>query len=255
LQEPAHGRFAFSRAELWADGVVHVLGIVLGTTAVVALIVRVSAAAPLPDLIPVVIYSFSLMAVLIVSAIYNLWPVSPMKWLIRRFDHSAIYVLIAGTYTPFLMKLGGSMVAQALLILVWAASAVGIALKVALPGRFDRLAIGLYLLIGWSGTAMWEGIARLPATSLWLMVAGGILYTMGVAFHVWQSLPFQNAIWHAFVLVASGCFYGAVFQAYAAVPSAYGASSSIAPNETWHRTEGRAPKARLPLAHRLPHGR
>jgi len=220
LQEPAHGRFAFSRAELWADGVVHVLGIVLGATAVVALIVRVSAAAPLPDLIPVVIYSFALMAVLIVSAIYNLWPVSPMKWLIRRFDHSAIYVLIAGTYTPFLMKLGGSIVAQALLILVWAASAAGIALKVALPGRFDRFAIGLYLLIGWSGIAMWEGIAQLPATSLWLMVAGGVLYTMGVAFHVWHSLPFQNAIWHAFVLVASGCFYGAVFRAYTAVPTA-----------------------------------
>lgn len=220
MQEPAHGRFAFSRAELWADGVVHVLGIVLGATAVVALIVRVSAAAPLPDLIPVVIYSFALMAVLIVSAIYNLWPVSPMKWLIRRFDHSAIYVLIAGTYTPFLMKLGGSIVAQALLILVWAASAAGIALKVALPGRFDRFAIGLYLLIGWSGIAMWEGIAQLPATSLWLMVAGGVLYTMGVAFHVWHSLPFQNAIWHAFVLVASGCFYGAVFRAYTAVPTA-----------------------------------
>jgi len=220
LQEPAHGRFAFSRAELWADGVVHVLGIVLGIVAVVALIVRVSAAAPLPDLIPVVIYSFALMAVLIVSAIYNLWPVSPMKWLIRRFDHSAIYVLIAGTYTPFLMKLGGSMAAQTLLILVWVTSAVGIALKVALPGRFDRLAIGLYLLIGWSGIAMWEGIAQLPTTSLWLMVAGGVLYTMGVAFHVWQSLPFQNAIWHAFVLVASGCFYGAVFRAYTAFPTA-----------------------------------
>lgn len=220
LHQPAHGRFAFSRAELWADGVVHVLGIVLGIAAVAALIVRVAAAAPLPDLIPVVIYSFALMAVLIVSAIYNMWPVSPMKWLIRRFDHSAIYMLIAGTYTPFLMKLGGSIVAQTLLILVWAASAVGITLKVALPGRFDRLAIGLYLLIGWSGIAMWEGIAQLPTTSLWLMVAGGVLYTMGVAFHVWQSLPFQNAIWHAFVLVASGCFYGAVFQAYAAYPSA-----------------------------------
>lgn len=220
LHQPAHGRFAFSRAELWADGVVHMLGIVLGIVAVAALIVRVAAAAPLPDLIPVVIYSSALMAVLIVSAVYNMWPVSPMKWLIRRFDHSAIYVLIAGTYTPFLMKLGGSILAQALLILVWTASAAGVALKVALPGRFDRLAIGLYLLIGWSGIAMWEGIAQLPATSLWLMVAGGVLYTMGVAFHVWQSLPFQNAIWHAFVLVASGCFYGAVFRAYAAFPTA-----------------------------------
>lgn len=220
LHQPAFGRFTFNRAELWADGVVHVLGIVLGIAAVAALILRVAAIAPLPDLIPVLIYSAALMAVLIVSAVYNLWPVSPMKWLLRRFDHSAIYVLIAGTYTPFLMKLGENIIAQALLILVWTASTAGIVLKVALPGRFDRLSIGLYLLIGWSGIAVWQGIAHLPATSLWLMVIGGLLYTMGVAFHVWKSLPFQNAIWHAFVLVASGCFYGAVFQAYAAFPSA-----------------------------------
>ncbi|WP_248313369.1 hemolysin III family protein [Bosea sp. F3-2] len=220
MHEPTHGRFDFNRAELWADGVVHMLGIALGLGAVTALIAHVLMAAQLADLIPVLIYSVALLAVLIVSAVYNMWPVSPMKWLIRRFDHSAIYVLIAGTYTPFLMRLGESIVAQSLLVVVWTASAVGVVLKIALPGRFDRLSIALYLIIGWSGIVMWESIAQLPSIALWLMLAGGLLYTVGVVFHLWQSLPFQNAIWHAFVLVASGCFYGAVFQAYAVVPAA-----------------------------------
>ena len=215
---PATGRFVFRRAELWADGVIHVLGVALGLGAVAVLIAQVASSAPLFDLIPVTIYGAALLAVLIVSATYNMWPISPRKWFIRRFDHSAIYVLIAGTYTPFLMKLSGSVLAQVLLAVVWLAAAAGIVIKVVLPGRFDRLSIALYLAIGWSGLLIWESVSLLPATTLWLIVAGGVLYSIGVIFHVWESLPFQNAIWHGFVLVASGCFYGAVFRAYAIAP-------------------------------------
>lgn len=220
MNVPTVGRFAFRRAELWADGVIHVLGVALGLGAVAELIVQVATSAPLFDLIPVSIYGAALLAVLIVSATYNMWPVSPRKWFIRRFDHSAIYVLIAGTYTPFLMKLSASVLAQILLVVVWLAAAAGIVIKVAMPGRFDRLSIALYLAIGWSGLLIWESVSLLPAATLWLIVAGGVLYSIGVIFHVWESLPFQNAIWHGFVLVASGCFYGAVFRAYAITPAA-----------------------------------
>lgn len=76
-------------------------------------------------------------------------------------------MLIAGTYTPFLMKLGGSIVAQILLVMVWLAAAAGIVIKVAVPGRFDRLSIALYLLIGWSGLLIWESVSLLPAATLW----------------------------------------------------------------------------------------
>ena len=220
LSIPATGRFTFNRAELWADGIVHGIGIALGISGVAVLIGHLVAASALADLLPVSIYSAALLAVLIISAVYNMWPVSPAKWLMRRFDHSAIYVLIAGTYTPFLMKLGESATAQGLLAVVWLVAIAGIALKVALPGRYDRLSILLYLAMGWSGVVLWESIATLPATALWLMLAGGLLYSVGVIFHIWESLPFQNAIWHAFVLAASGCFYGAVFRAYAVAPAA-----------------------------------
>lgn len=219
MNVPDVGRFVFRRAELWADGAIHVLGVALGLGAIAALIVQVASSAPLFDLIPVSIYGVALLAVLIVSATYNMWPISPRKWIIRRFDHSAIYVLIAGTYTPFLAKLSGSIFAQTLLVIVWLAAAAGVVLKVALPGRFDRLSIALYLLIGWSGLLIWESVSLLPVTTLWLIVAGGLLYSIGVIFHVWESLPFQNAIWHGFVLAASGCIYGAVFRAYAVAPA------------------------------------
>ena len=220
LPQPIQGRFHFNRAELWADGLIHVLGIVLGVGAVAYLLARVAAAASMPGLLPVAIYSLALMAVLVISATYNMWPISPRKWFIRRFDHSAIYVLIAGTYTPFLMKLSASIFAQVLLAIVWLAAAAGVALKVALPGRFDRLSIALYLLIGWSGLLIWDSVSLLPVATLWLIFAGGLLYSIGVIFHLWESLPFQNAIWHGFVLAASGCFYGAVFRAYAIAPAA-----------------------------------
>lgn len=214
MNSPSFGRFHFSRAELWADGVIHIVGIALAVGAVAALIAYVFATAPMVDLLPVSIYGGALLTALIISAAYNMWPISPRKWLIRRFDHSAIYILIAGTYTPFLAKLGESLWAHVLLAIIWVTSAVGVVLKIALPGRLDRLSILLYLLLGWSGVVLWDSIATLPATALWLMLIGGVLYSVGVVFHVWESLPFQNAIWHGFVLVASGCFYGAVFRAY-----------------------------------------
>lgn len=217
---PVVGRFTFNRAELWADGIVHGLGIALGITGVAVLIGHLIAASALADLLPVAIYSAALLAVLIISAVYNMWPISPVKWLMRRFDHSAIYLLIAGTYTPFLTKLGDSPLAGWLLAVVWVVALVGVTLKIALPGRYDRVSILLYLALGWSGVVLWDSIATLPATALWLMLAGGLLYSVGVIFHIWESLPFQNAIWHGFVLAASGCFYAAVFHAYAVAPTA-----------------------------------
>ncbi len=220
MQRPSRGRFEYDRAELWADGVIHGLGVVLGFAATGALLASSIPARSPSDLIPILIYGAALMAVLMISAIYNMWPISPVKWYLRRIDHAAIYVLIAGTYTPFLIRMGDDLIAKVLMGLIWGASLVGIGLKIALPGRFDRLSIGLYLLISWSGVILWDRVLLLPGTSLWLLGAGGLLYTAGVVFHVWESLRFHNAIWHAFVLTAAACHYGAVFHSAVVAPSA-----------------------------------
>jgi hemolysin III len=147
----------------------------------------------------------------IYAAAYNMWPISHAKWVLRRFDHSAIFLMIAGTYTPFIAQMKADIVAMGLLIGVWLTAVVGIIFKLMLPGRFDRLTVVLYLLLGWSGVVICEPVvAALPTLSIWLLAAGGALYSIGVVFYAWLSLRFQNAIWHAFVLVAACCHYSAV---------------------------------------------
>jgi hemolysin III len=204
-------KWDYDRGEILADGIVHALGIILGLAAVTVLFVIAARTLGFWELASVLIYGGGLLTVLTVSALYNLWPVSDAKWILRRFDHSAIYLLIAGTYTPIVAQLKASVESIALLVGVWVMSAVGVAVKLWLPGRFDRLSILLYLLAGWSGVIIYRSLPdALPGFSLWLLVAGGVLYTSGVIFHLWHSLRFQNAIWHAFVLAAAACHYGAV---------------------------------------------
>ncbi len=203
----------FDRAELIADGVVHIVGICFGLIAGTVLIVLASVYATALDIVVSAVYVAGLLAMLGLSATYNLWPVSRAKWVLRRLDHSAIYVLIAATYTPFIMQLNGSLLAIALLVGVWCAAIAGIVLKLKYPGRFDGLSIGLYLAMGWSGIMLYDSmVMALPTLAVCFIVAGGVFYTLGVVFHAWERLRFQNAIWHAFVLGGAACHYTAVLD-------------------------------------------
>jgi hemolysin III len=190
----------YDRTELIADGIVHATGVVLGLVGAIA----------------IVLLAVGLVAMLVLSAAYNMWPISPTKWILRRFDHSAIYLLIAGTYTPFLAAMKIGIASVALGVGVWSSALIGIVVKLALPGRFDRLAVALYLLLGWCGVVAYDLVASaVPSTSLWLLVIGGVLYSIGTVFHGWRRLRFHNAIWHSFVLAAAGCHYSAVLNCLA----------------------------------------
>jgi hemolysin III len=184
----------YDRAELIADGVVHIVGVCCGLIAATVLIVLTAVYAGALDIVAVSVYVAGLLAMLGLSATYNLWPISRAKWVLRRFDHSAIYLLIAATYTPLIMELKDSFFAMALLIGVWCVAIVGIVLKLALPGRFDAV------------------VSALPTLALSFLIAGGVLYSLGVVFHAWQRLRFQNAIWHGFVLLGAACHYTAVLD-------------------------------------------
>src|SRR5215469_15554912 len=206
-------RWNYDRVELIADGVVHAIGIILGTIAATVLVVLTAVYASAVDIIAVSIYVAGLMTMLVLSATYNLWPVSRTKWLLRRFDHSAIYMLIAATYTPFIVELKQGVFAYALLTGVWCVAIFGIVLKLRWPGRFDRLSVGLYLALGWSGAMMYDQVTTaLPTLALACVIAGGVLYSFGVIFHAWRRLRFQNVIWHCFVLLGAGCHYTAVLD-------------------------------------------
>jgi hemolysin III len=206
-------RWNYDRAEMIADGVVHGIGVFCGLVAATVLIVLTAIYARALDIAVVSVYVAGLLAMLVLSATYNLWPVSRAKWVLRRFDHSAIYLLIAATYTPFIMELKDSVFAMALLGGVWCVAIVGIVLKLVWPGRFDRVSVGLYLAMGWSGLMLYDRVvSALPTLALWFVVAGGALYSFGVIFHAWQRLRFQNAIWHCFVLLGAACHYTAVLD-------------------------------------------
>jgi hemolysin III len=206
-------RWNYDRSELIADAVVHITGVCFGLVAATALIVLTAVYASAIDVAAVSVYVAGLLAMLVLSATYNLLPVSRAKWVLRRFDHSAIYALIAATYTPLIMELKDSYFAIALLFGVWCLAVVGIVIKLALPGRYDRLAVGLYLAMGWSGMMLYDAVVKaLPSLALWFIVAGGVSYSFGVIFHAWQRLRFQNAIWHGFVFLGAACHYTAILD-------------------------------------------
>jgi hemolysin III len=206
-------RWNYDRAELIADGVVHGIGVFGGLVAATVLVVLTAVYASAFQVFAVSVYVAGLLAMLVLSATYNLWPVSRAKWILRRFDHSAIYVLIAATYTPVIMQVKDSIYAIAMLIGVWCVAIFGVVLKLALPGRYDRVAVALYLAMGWSGAMLYDAVAAaLPSLALWFVVAGGALYSLGIIFHAWQRLRFQNAIWHGFVLLGAACHYTAVLD-------------------------------------------
>ena len=200
--------------EIIADGVVHGLGLTLavigsGTLLVSLVMQRGDASTAAAH----AIYCTSLLVTLGASAAYNLWPVSPVKWFLRRVDHAMIFGLIAGTYTPFLARIG-SIETTVMLAAIWTASLSGMVLKLLGVGRREWLTTVMYLIVGWSGIAtLGLIVASLPGASLALLLTGGALYSGGVAFHHWRGLRFQNAIWHMFVLGGAACHFVAVVLA------------------------------------------
>jgi hemolysin III len=206
-------RWNYDRAELIADGIVHGIGVFGGLIAATVLIVLAGVFASAYQIVTVSVYAAGLLAMFGFSAAYNLWPVSRSKWLLRRFDHSAIYVLIAATYTPIFAELDDRVFAISLLAGVWGVALAGVVLKLFFPGRFDRVSVGIYLALGWSGVIAYDaGLSSLPRLAIWFILAGGLLYSFGIIFHAWQRLRFQNVIWHCFVLLGAACHYTAVLD-------------------------------------------
>ena len=145
------------------------------------------------------------------SALYHALPAGKNRSRAQILDHASIFILIAATYTPFLQRGIEDPFLAGMLVFIWTMAAGGIALKFLFPGRYDRLAILIYLAMGWVGVfAAGPLLAHLSVTTLTLIVVGGVLYSVGVIFHVWEALRFQNAIWHGFVVAAAAVHYSAV---------------------------------------------
>jgi len=210
----SHAFPIYTKGELIADGALHVIGVAASLIAAVTLTLLAVGVLPPHATASVLIYGLGLLAVFICSAAYHLVRRPRLKALLRRFDHAAIYVKIAATYTPFAAVKMGGLAGLGLLGAVWVIAAIGVFTRLLLPGQFVRTAYVLYLAQGWACLAALKPmIEAVPATAMALLLVGGILYTAGVAFHLWERLPYHNAIWHAFVLAASACHFAAVLDA------------------------------------------
>jgi hemolysin III len=204
---------ALTRGELVVDGVIHVIGITAGLIGAAILVVAASTRGSPLELAAIATYSGGLLAMLGCSAAYQLLRSSRRRELLRCFDHSAIFLMIAGTYTPFTLLRIRPFWDVALTAAVWSIAVAGIALRLCNSRLFDRVSIGFYLALGWAGLAAIAPLVPfVQVSTLVLLGVGGLLYTAGIVFHLWDRLPFQNAIWHGFVLVAAAVHYAAVLE-------------------------------------------
>lgn len=162
-----------------------------------------------------IIYGISLIMMFTSSTLYHSIPGKKSKIILRKIDHSAIYLFIAGTYTPFLLITLNDTVGWTLFIFVWIIAIAGILYKTLMKIGPRWVSAVTYILMGWVIVlAAGEIIKALPRSSLYLLVAGGLLYTGGTVFYLWKKLPFNHAIWHIFVLAAAICHFFAVYYLF-----------------------------------------
>ena len=202
-----------SRHELVADCIIHILGIAAGSIGGATLMALIAVRGNWLELGALLIYAVGMVAMFSCSAAYNLARNSAWRAALRRCDHAAIFVMIAGTYTPFtLLRLDGAW-SWALTTAVWSIAGMGVLVKLCRRCDLRYASVAPYLLLGWIGVIGIDPLFQsLGWHTLGLIGLGGGLYMVGVGFHIWERLPFQNAIWHAFVLAAASVHYAAVFN-------------------------------------------
>jgi hemolysin III len=196
-----------------ADGCIHIIGVTASLVALTTLLIIGIKSQTLPFVVSLTIYGLALVATFSFSAGYHLVVRPKLKEVLRRLDHAAIFLMIAGTYTPFILIKMQTPWGFGLLAVVWIMAAIGIAIKLFAPRFLEDLSTALYLVQGWAVIAAWEPLmSAMPGRVLTLLAIGGVLYTIGVVFHLWERLPYQNAIWHGFVLSAASCHFAAVMS-------------------------------------------
>ena len=203
----------YSRHENIVDGAIHVAGMLFAVNAAAWLLLHVGVSAEAS----VTVYCAGLLAMIFASGIYNMVPeTARSKQLLRRIDHSAIFIMIAATYTPFAVDRVGAPYGTAVLWAIWICACLGVALKVLFPRRFEKTAIALYLAMGWMVVFVLKPLAAsVAAVDFWLLIGGGLVYSAGVAFYVSERIPFHKAIWHGFVLAAAVLHFSAVAMEFA----------------------------------------
>lgn len=210
--QPVDAPQPYSPVEELANRLTHGIGAVLSLAGLVILVVHSTLYGNAWHITSTAVYGVSLVVLYTASTLYHSVTSPRARRLCQRFDHAAIFLLIAGTYTPFVLgPLRGGW-GWSLFGIVWGCAVVGVVLKFFFAGRFDVLSTLIYLAMGWLVLIAAKPLfAALPLGGIWLLVAGGLCYTFGTVFYLWEKLPFNHAVWHVWVLAGSACHWAAVF--------------------------------------------
>lgn len=203
----------YSLAEEIANSLSHGLGCVLGIVGLVLMLNQaIDARASALAITSYSVYGGSMILLFLASTLYHAIPHQRAKYWLKKLDHCAIYLLIAGTYTPFLLVGLKSPLAHGLMAVIWGLALVGIVFKLLFAHRFEALSLITYMLMGWlSLIVIYQLAIKLSPGGVWLLASGGIIYSLGVIFYASKRIPFNHAIWHGFVLGASFCHFLAVY--------------------------------------------
>lgn len=199
----------YTRNEEIANSLTHGIGAALSVAGLITLVVLAVLYGDIWRIISFSIYGSSLLLLYLASTLYHSLQSPRVKAVLRKFDHASIYILIAGTYTPFLLvSLRGTAVGWTFFALVWGMALAGIAWKMFFLGKLEVIATILYVLMGWMCVLVFKQMmAAIPPTGLVMLITGGVVYTLGVIFYAWEKLPYNHAIWHLFVLGGSICHF------------------------------------------------
>lgn len=193
------------------NAVTHFLGSALSVAGLILILTHLDRAKDSSLRFGLIIFALTNILLYTASGLYHILPRSNAKRICRILDHSNIYFLIAGTYTPLLLYVG-SPICRALTVFMWIVALLGVGFTLVFWGRVKPLHPILYLLMGWTIVFFWgDVIPYLPAGLLWYLVAGGLFYSVGVIFYACKKLPHYHAIWHLFVLAGSVCFYTGIY--------------------------------------------
>ncbi|EGR2797764.1 hemolysin III family protein [Vibrio navarrensis] len=203
----------YSVREEVANAVTHALGMVFGIVGLILLLLKAAEHnADTLTITSMAVYGASIIVLFLASTLYHAIPSPQAKRWLKTFDHSAIYLLIAGSYTPFLLVSLRTPLAIGLMIVIWSIALLGIIMKVAFVYRFKRFSLISYLLMGWlSLVVIYQLAITLDVGGLTLLACGGVIYSLGVIFYVAKRIPFNHAIWHCFVLAGCVCHFLAIY--------------------------------------------